>query len=104
MASGKKAADSMKATPADNLDETPAEPTEQTRDTTTLALLLALTLKIECSANVVDDLLAALEDNRLEVGLAAAAKAHASATFKTHATEGETDHNKAQKKKDKAAR
>eukprot|EP00873_Tetraselmis_striata_P046358 jgi/Tetstr1/466622/TSEL_011110.t1 len=41
MAGGKKAADPTKATPA----ETPAEPTERTRDATTLALLQALALK-----------------------------------------------------------
>eukprot|EP00873_Tetraselmis_striata_P029385 jgi/Tetstr1/449649/TSEL_036717.t1 len=46
MAGGKKAADPTKATPADSLAETPAEPTETTRHTTTLALLQALALKI----------------------------------------------------------
>eukprot|EP00873_Tetraselmis_striata_P043227 jgi/Tetstr1/463491/TSEL_008382.t1 len=58
----------------------------------------------ERSANVVDGLLAALEDKRLEVGLAAAAKAHASATFKRQAAERDTDRDKARKEKDKAAR
>eukprot|EP00873_Tetraselmis_striata_P034789 jgi/Tetstr1/455053/TSEL_041909.t1 len=41
----------------------------------------------ERSANVVDGLLVALEDKRLEVGLAAAAKAQASAAFKRQATD-----------------
>eukprot|EP00873_Tetraselmis_striata_P035644 jgi/Tetstr1/455908/TSEL_042689.t1 len=62
------------------------------------------TAEHERSANVVDGLLAALEDKRLEVGLAAAAKAHASATFKRQAAERDTDRDKARKKKDKAAR
>eukprot|EP00873_Tetraselmis_striata_P013848 jgi/Tetstr1/434112/TSEL_023256.t1 len=62
------------------------------------------TAEHERCANVVDGLLAALEDKRLEVGLAAAAKAHASATFKRQAAERDTDSNKAQKEKDKAAR
>eukprot|EP00873_Tetraselmis_striata_P017505 jgi/Tetstr1/437769/TSEL_026423.t1 len=121
MAGGKKAAGPTKATPADSLAEMPAKPTETTRDTTTLALLQALALKEqlperliysrvfdtaehERSANVVDGLLAALEDKRLEVGLAAAAKAHASATFKRQAAERDTDRDKARKEKDKAAR
>eukprot|EP00873_Tetraselmis_striata_P027946 jgi/Tetstr1/448210/TSEL_035498.t1 len=207
MAGGKKAADPTKATPADNLAETPAEPTETTRDTTTLALLQALTLEVDAlstcldeqdnnkhkeqrdipsdddevgealatlrapdtptrdrvdaldlldaahrkleavgdadearltylrrfkakkaltpeeqvagrliysrvfdtaeherSANVVDGLVAALEDKRLEVCLAAAAKAQASATFKRQASERDTDRDKARKGKDKAAR
>eukprot|EP00873_Tetraselmis_striata_P005236 jgi/Tetstr1/425500/TSEL_015946.t1 len=46
MAGGKKAADPTKATPADSLADTPAEPTETTRHTTTLALLQALALKV----------------------------------------------------------
>eukprot|EP00873_Tetraselmis_striata_P001518 jgi/Tetstr1/421782/TSEL_012685.t1 len=232
MAGGKKAADPTKATPADSLAETPAEPTETTRDMTTLALLQALALKTapppssathpslwrprndeanrylteanktasrdeyrhmlcygvyraaadaaaktimatlrapdtptqdrvdaldlldaahrtleavgdadearltylrrfknkkvltpeeqvaerliysrvfntaehERSANVVDGLLAALEDKRLEVGLAVVAKAEASATFKKQAAERDTDRDKARKEKDKAAR
>eukprot|EP00873_Tetraselmis_striata_P010737 jgi/Tetstr1/431001/TSEL_002019.t1 len=58
----------------------------------------------ERSANVVDGRLAALEDKRLEDGLAGAAKAHASATFKRQAAERDTDSNKARKEKDKAAR
>eukprot|EP00873_Tetraselmis_striata_P013651 jgi/Tetstr1/433915/TSEL_023095.t1 len=242
MACGKKVADPTKATPADSLAETPAEPTETTRDTTTLALLQALALKVDAlstrlddqdnnkhkeqrdipsdddevgeggkepehdartavattlwrprndeadrylteanktasrdeyrhllcygvyraaanaaantamatlrapdiptqdrvdaldlldaahrtldaqvakrliysrvfgtaeherSANVVDGLLATLEDKRLEVGLAAADKAHASATFKRQVAERDTDRDKARKEKDKAAR
>eukprot|EP00873_Tetraselmis_striata_P038227 jgi/Tetstr1/458491/TSEL_044897.t1 len=62
------------------------------------------TAEHERSANVVDGLMAALEDKRLEVGLAAAAKAHASATFKRPAAERDTDRDKARKEKDKAAR
>eukprot|EP00873_Tetraselmis_striata_P023133 jgi/Tetstr1/443397/TSEL_031410.t1 len=62
------------------------------------------TAEHERSANVVDSLLAALGDKRLEVGLAAAAKAHASATFKRQASERDTDRDKARKEKDKAAR
>eukprot|EP00873_Tetraselmis_striata_P023145 jgi/Tetstr1/443409/TSEL_031422.t1 len=58
------------------------------------------TAEHERSANVVDGLLTALEDKRLEVGLAAAAKAHASATFKRQATERDTDRDKARKEKD----
>eukprot|EP00873_Tetraselmis_striata_P013986 jgi/Tetstr1/434250/TSEL_023357.t1 len=211
MAGGKKAADPTKATPTYSLAETPAEPTETTRDTTTLALLQALALKVDAlstrldeqdnhkhkeqrdipsdddevgeggkepehdartaaatgdrvdaldlldaahrtleavgdadearltylrrfkakkaltpeeevaerliysrvldtaeherSANVVDGNLAALEDKRLEVGLAAAAKAQASATFKRQAAERDTDRDKARRKeRDKAAR
>eukprot|EP00873_Tetraselmis_striata_P025768 jgi/Tetstr1/446032/TSEL_033634.t1 len=56
------------------------------------------------SASVVDGLLAALEDKRLEVGPADAAKAHASATFKRQATERDTDRDKARKENNKAAR
>eukprot|EP00873_Tetraselmis_striata_P036158 jgi/Tetstr1/456422/TSEL_043156.t1 len=183
MAGGKKAADPTKATPADSLAETPAEPTETTRDTTTLAMALKVdalstrwdehdnnkhkeqrdipsdddevgeggkepehdartaaatggardaaavfidaldwedllprarrgliysrvfdAAEHERSANVVDGLLAALEDKRLEVGLAAAAKTHASASFKRQASERDTDRDKARKEKDKAAR
>eukprot|EP00873_Tetraselmis_striata_P029432 jgi/Tetstr1/449696/TSEL_036764.t1 len=105
MASGKKAADPTKATPADSLAETPAEPTELTWDTTTLALVQAPALKVDAlstrlderdnnknkeqrdipsdddesgCADVVDGLLATLEDKRLEVGLEVAAKAQAS--------------------------
>eukprot|EP00873_Tetraselmis_striata_P040043 jgi/Tetstr1/460307/TSEL_005607.t1 len=62
------------------------------------------TAEHERSANVVDGLLAALEDKRLKVGLAAATKAQASATFKRQAAERDTDSNKARKKNDKAAR
>eukprot|EP00873_Tetraselmis_striata_P034155 jgi/Tetstr1/454419/TSEL_041320.t1 len=59
----------------------------------------------ERSANVADGLLAALEDKRLEVGLAAAAKAHALVAFKRQATERDTyRRDKARKEKDKAAR
>eukprot|EP00873_Tetraselmis_striata_P014512 jgi/Tetstr1/434776/TSEL_023827.t1 len=203
MAGGKKAADPTKATPADSLAETPAEPTETTRDTlwrprnevdrylteanktasrdeyrhllcygvyraaanaaakTALATLRAPdtptqdrvdaldlldaahrtleavgdadearltylrrfkakkalspeeqvaerliysrvfdTAEHERSDNVVDGLMAALEDKRLEVGLAAAAKAQASATFKRQAAERDTDRDKARKEKD----
>eukprot|EP00873_Tetraselmis_striata_P036878 jgi/Tetstr1/457142/TSEL_043792.t1 len=145
MTCGKKAADSKKATPADNSDKTPAEPTEPIRDTTTLALVQALALKVDAlstrldeqddnknieqrdtpsdndqvgeggkepehdaqiaherSVDFIDGLLAALEDKRLEVGLAAAAKAHASATFKRHAMERDTDRDKSRKEKAKA--
>eukprot|EP00873_Tetraselmis_striata_P004553 jgi/Tetstr1/424817/TSEL_015320.t1 len=62
------------------------------------------TAEHERSANVVDGLLAALEEKRLEVGLAAAAKAQAAATFKRQAAERDTDRDKARKEKDKAAR
>eukprot|EP00873_Tetraselmis_striata_P007246 jgi/Tetstr1/427510/TSEL_017636.t1 len=65
------------------------------------------TAEHERSANVVDGLLAALEDKRLEVGLAAAAKAHALATFMRQAAERDTNrdkHSKARKEKDKAVR
>eukprot|EP00873_Tetraselmis_striata_P038097 jgi/Tetstr1/458361/TSEL_044800.t1 len=62
------------------------------------------TAEHERSANVVHGLLAALEDKRLEVGLAVAAKAHASATFKRQAAERDTDRDKARKETDKAAR
>eukprot|EP00873_Tetraselmis_striata_P013660 jgi/Tetstr1/433924/TSEL_023101.t1 len=62
------------------------------------------TAEHERSANIVDGLLAALEDKRLEVGLAAADKAQASATFKRQASERDTDRDKARKEKDKAAR
>eukprot|EP00873_Tetraselmis_striata_P001167 jgi/Tetstr1/421431/TSEL_012380.t1 len=54
MAGGKKAADPTKATPADSLAETPAEPTETTRDTTTLALLQALALKVDALSTRLD--------------------------------------------------
>eukprot|EP00873_Tetraselmis_striata_P003160 jgi/Tetstr1/423424/TSEL_014105.t1 len=50
MAGGKKAADPTKATPADSLAETPAEPTELSRDTTTLAFLQALALKVDAGS------------------------------------------------------
>eukprot|EP00873_Tetraselmis_striata_P001863 jgi/Tetstr1/422127/TSEL_012983.t1 len=62
------------------------------------------TAEHERSANVVDGLPAALEDKRLKVGLAAAAKAPASTTFKRQATECDTDRDKARKEKDKATR
>eukprot|EP00873_Tetraselmis_striata_P010959 jgi/Tetstr1/431223/TSEL_020935.t1 len=62
------------------------------------------TAEHERAANVVDGLLAALEDKRLEVGLAAAAKAHASSTFKRQAAERDTYRDKARKEMDKAAR
>eukprot|EP00873_Tetraselmis_striata_P046054 jgi/Tetstr1/466318/TSEL_010849.t1 len=195
MAGSKKATDPTKATPADSLDETPAEPTKTARDTKTLALLQAMPLKVDAlstrlaahdnnkhnehrdipsghddvgegdrvdaldlldaahrtpeavgdadeamltylrrfkakkalppeeqvaerliysrvfdtaeherSASVVDGLLTALEDKRLEVGPADAAKAHAPATFKRQATERDTDRDKARKEKNKAAR
>eukprot|EP00873_Tetraselmis_striata_P015953 jgi/Tetstr1/436217/TSEL_025062.t1 len=55
MAGGKKAADSTKATPADRLAETPAEPTETTRDTTTHALLQALALKVDALSTCLDE-------------------------------------------------
>eukprot|EP00873_Tetraselmis_striata_P033307 jgi/Tetstr1/453571/TSEL_040539.t1 len=55
MASGKKAADPTKATPAESLAETPAEPTETTRDTTTLALLQALALKVDALSTRLDE-------------------------------------------------
>eukprot|EP00873_Tetraselmis_striata_P041726 jgi/Tetstr1/461990/TSEL_007063.t1 len=55
MAGGKKAADPTKATPADSLAETPAEPTETTRDTTTLALLQALALKVDALSTRLDE-------------------------------------------------
>eukprot|EP00873_Tetraselmis_striata_P010603 jgi/Tetstr1/430867/TSEL_002009.t1 len=115
MAGGKKAADPTKTTPA----ETPAEPTETTRDTTTLQ---ALALKVDALSTRLDEqdnnkrkeqrdipsdddeVGEALEDKRLEVGLAAAAKAQAYATFKRQAVERDTDSNKARKEKDKAAR
>eukprot|EP00873_Tetraselmis_striata_P037823 jgi/Tetstr1/458087/TSEL_044594.t1 len=58
----------------------------------------------ERSANVVDGILAPLEDKRLEVGLADAANAQASLTFKSRATERDTDRDKTLKEKDKAAR
>eukprot|EP00873_Tetraselmis_striata_P037516 jgi/Tetstr1/457780/TSEL_044325.t1 len=47
--------------------------------------------------NVVDGLLAAPEDKRLEIGFTAAAKAQVSATFKRHTTERNTDRDMAQK-------
>eukprot|EP00873_Tetraselmis_striata_P001682 jgi/Tetstr1/421946/TSEL_012845.t1 len=53
MAGGKKAADPTKATPADSLAETPAEPTETTRDTT--ALLQALALKVDALSTRLDE-------------------------------------------------
>eukprot|EP00873_Tetraselmis_striata_P038120 jgi/Tetstr1/458384/TSEL_044822.t1 len=62
------------------------------------------TAEHERSANVVDGLEAALEDKRLENGLADAAKAQASATFKRQEAERDTDRDKARKEKDKAAR
>eukprot|EP00873_Tetraselmis_striata_P012769 jgi/Tetstr1/433033/TSEL_022370.t1 len=62
------------------------------------------TAEHERSTNIVDGLLAALEDKRLEGGLAAGAKAHASATFKRQAAESDTDRGKARKEEDKAAR
>eukprot|EP00873_Tetraselmis_striata_P040770 jgi/Tetstr1/461034/TSEL_006184.t1 len=57
------------------------------------------TAEHERSANVVDGLMAALEDKRHEVGLAAAAKAQASATFKRQAPERDTDRDKARRKR-----
>eukprot|EP00873_Tetraselmis_striata_P001406 jgi/Tetstr1/421670/TSEL_012609.t1 len=62
------------------------------------------TAEHERSANVVDGLLASLVDKRLEVGLAVTAKAQAFATFQKHATERDTDLDKAPKEKDKVAR
>eukprot|EP00873_Tetraselmis_striata_P046260 jgi/Tetstr1/466524/TSEL_011031.t1 len=59
----------------------------------------------ERSANVVDGVLAALEGKRIEVVLAVAANAYASATFKRHATERDAERDKARKENDyKAAR
>eukprot|EP00873_Tetraselmis_striata_P023178 jgi/Tetstr1/443442/TSEL_031453.t1 len=55
MAGGKKAAYPTKATPADSLAETPTEPTETTRDTTTLALLQALALKVAALSTRLDE-------------------------------------------------
>eukprot|EP00873_Tetraselmis_striata_P005681 jgi/Tetstr1/425945/TSEL_016297.t1 len=55
MAGGKKATDPTKATPADSLAETPAELTETTRDTTTLALLQALALKLDALSTRLDE-------------------------------------------------
>eukprot|EP00873_Tetraselmis_striata_P016893 jgi/Tetstr1/437157/TSEL_025917.t1 len=55
MAGGKKKAGPTKATPADSLAETPAEPTELTRDTTTLALLQALALKVDALSTRLDE-------------------------------------------------
>eukprot|EP00873_Tetraselmis_striata_P034417 jgi/Tetstr1/454681/TSEL_041570.t1 len=55
----------------------------------------------ERSTNVVDGLLASLEDN---VGLAVVAKAQTPATFKMQAAERDTDRDKAWKEKDNAAR
>eukprot|EP00873_Tetraselmis_striata_P042615 jgi/Tetstr1/462879/TSEL_007828.t1 len=55
MAGGKKAPDPTKATPADSLAETPAEPTETTRDTITLALLQALALKVDALSTRLDE-------------------------------------------------
>eukprot|EP00873_Tetraselmis_striata_P004939 jgi/Tetstr1/425203/TSEL_015664.t1 len=52
---GKKAADPTKATPADSLAETPAGPTETTRDTTTLALLQALALTVDALSTRLDE-------------------------------------------------
>eukprot|EP00873_Tetraselmis_striata_P020155 jgi/Tetstr1/440419/TSEL_028753.t1 len=56
------------------------------------------------SANVVDGLLAALEDKRLEVGLAAAAKAQVAAQFKKKEWEDNLDTAASRKNKDTAAR
>eukprot|EP00873_Tetraselmis_striata_P034898 jgi/Tetstr1/455162/TSEL_042012.t1 len=55
MAGGKKAADPTRATPTDSMAETPAEPTEMTRDTTTLALLQALALKVDAFSTRLDE-------------------------------------------------
>eukprot|EP00873_Tetraselmis_striata_P014463 jgi/Tetstr1/434727/TSEL_023780.t1 len=55
MAGGKKAADPTKATPAGSLAETPLEPTETTRYTTTLALLQALALKVDALSTRLDE-------------------------------------------------
>eukprot|EP00873_Tetraselmis_striata_P036150 jgi/Tetstr1/456414/TSEL_043148.t1 len=49
------------------------------------------TAEYERSANVVNGLVAALEDKRVEVGLAAAATAHATTTFMRQASERDTD-------------
>eukprot|EP00873_Tetraselmis_striata_P026064 jgi/Tetstr1/446328/TSEL_033871.t1 len=62
------------------------------------------TAEHERSANVVDGLLTTLADKRLDVGLAAAAKVPASATFTRQAMERDTDRDKARKEKHKAAR
>eukprot|EP00873_Tetraselmis_striata_P037819 jgi/Tetstr1/458083/TSEL_044590.t1 len=51
----KKAAAPTKATPADSLAETPAEPTEHTRDTTTLAFLQVLALKVDALSTRLDE-------------------------------------------------
>eukprot|EP00873_Tetraselmis_striata_P006616 jgi/Tetstr1/426880/TSEL_017093.t1 len=59
---------------------------------------------VERSADVVDGFLVALENKRLEAGLAAAAKVQASATFKRHATERDNGRDKVRTEKDKAAR
>eukprot|EP00873_Tetraselmis_striata_P015324 jgi/Tetstr1/435588/TSEL_024491.t1 len=55
MTCGKKAAHSKMATPADNSDKTPAEPTEPIRDTTTLVLVQALALKVDALSTRLDE-------------------------------------------------
>eukprot|EP00873_Tetraselmis_striata_P028342 jgi/Tetstr1/448606/TSEL_035855.t1 len=58
----------------------------------------------ECSANVVDGLLAALEDKRLEVCLAAATNAQAAAQFKKKERAEDPGTAASRKSKDKTAR
>eukprot|EP00873_Tetraselmis_striata_P015325 jgi/Tetstr1/435589/TSEL_024492.t1 len=81
----------------------PDTPTQDRIDALDLLDTAHCTLEAhERSVDFIDGLLAALEDKRLEVGLAAAAKAHASATFKRHAMERDTDRDKSRKEKAKA--
>eukprot|EP00873_Tetraselmis_striata_P005470 jgi/Tetstr1/425734/TSEL_016154.t1 len=79
-------------------------PEDQVPERLIYSRVFDITAEHERSTNVVDGLLAALEDKRPKVGLEAAVKAQASATFKRQATERDTDRDKARKEKDKAAR
>eukprot|EP00873_Tetraselmis_striata_P018823 jgi/Tetstr1/439087/TSEL_027577.t1 len=91
MAGGKKAADPTKATPARQFGRAArgADGDDTGHDNACVTV----------SAGV-----EALEDKRLEVGLAAAAKTQASTTFKRQAMERNSDSDKARKEKDNAAR
>eukprot|EP00873_Tetraselmis_striata_P021514 jgi/Tetstr1/441778/TSEL_029995.t1 len=79
-------------------------PEDQVAERLIYSRVFDITAEHERSANVVDGLLAALEDKRPQVGLEATVKAQAPATFKRQATERDTDRDNARKEKDKAAR
>eukprot|EP00873_Tetraselmis_striata_P039579 jgi/Tetstr1/459843/TSEL_005192.t1 len=79
-------------------------PEEQVAERLIYSRVLDIAEQHERPANIVDGLMAPLEDKSLEVGLAATVKAQASATFKRQATECDTDRDMARKDKVQATR